>query len=172
VEAPPPRALEGHGQIKRYFDLLTQKWTAQIIAGQIYVCDSDEDISTVLGSCVAVCMRDPIAGVGGMNHFLLPGSDDFRHEGELRYGDVATRRLMSELIKYGARRERLEVSLFGGGRVIRAQLDIGVSNIDFIRSFVVREQLPVREHHLGGPFSRRVRYHPRTGVASVVTLGA
>jgi chemotaxis protein CheD len=104
-----------------------------------------------------------------MNHFLLAGEGGER---DLRYGAYATRYLIGELLKHGAKRERLEVSLFGGGRVISGQRDIGGANIDFIRAFVEHERLPVKEENLGGPYSRRVRYNPRTGVASMVILGA
>lgn len=169
IDASPPPALRGYGHVTRYFDRLTSVWTAQIIAGEVYVGADDEDISTVLGSCVAVCMRDARAGVGGMNHFLLGGDGSER---ELRYGEYATRFLINALLEHGARRERLEVSLFGGGRVLSGHLDIGAGNIDFIRGFVARERLPVMEESLGGPYSRRVRYNPRTGVARMVMLGA
>jgi len=73
IDARPPPALRGYGHVTRYFDRLTSVWTAQIIAGEVYVGADDEDISTVLGSCVAVCMRDARTGVGGMNHLLLGG---------------------------------------------------------------------------------------------------
>ncbi len=162
----PPSALRGHAHVHRYFDLQTQAWTAQIIAGELYVSPHDELISTVLGSCVAVCIRDPVAGVGGMNHFLLAGEDEDR--AELRFGRFAIEQLISELVKHGGHRERFETRLFGGGRVLGGTIDIGSANLAFARRFLQQERLPIMSENAGGTFSRRVRYHPRSGEARVV----
>jgi hypothetical protein len=77
-------------------------------------------LTTVLGSCVAACLRDPVAGVGGMNHFLLPDGAGAGTDAGRRYGAYAMELLINELIKAGARRERLEAKLFGGGRMFDA----------------------------------------------------
>jgi chemotaxis protein CheD len=68
-----PEALAGFEHVRRYFDANLKRWTAQVVPGEFYVTPHDEVLTTVLGSCVSVCMRDPDTGVGGMNHFLLPG---------------------------------------------------------------------------------------------------
>ncbi len=173
AEDRPPRALRGYTLLPRYYDRVTKAWTAQIIAGQLYVSGADEQITTVLGSCVAVCMRDPRAGLGGMNHFLLPGEDPERHGDELRYGRHAIEHLIAELEKNGGQRQRFETQLFGGGRVIggTGAIDIGAANIEFARRFLKQQRLAVSNESLGGGYSRRVRFHPLTGEAHVKLLG-
>ncbi len=95
----------------------------------------------MLGSCVSACIRDPLAQVGGMNHFMLPEDGSFREEPRstaldrqaTRYGSYAMESLINDLLKLGAARERLEIKLFGGGRILASMTDIGARNIAFIR---------------------------------------
>ena len=93
-----------------------------IVQGEYKVSDDPSVVvSTLLGSCVAACIRDPIAGVGGMNHFLLPGEDTrpAHAQDAERYGDYLMELLVNGLMKKGAQRERLEAKLFGGARMMR-----------------------------------------------------
>ena len=88
-----------------------------VVQGEFAVTDDpDVMMGTILGSCVSACMRDPVAGVGGMNHFLLPGERETAAEGPqgMRYGVQSMELLLNALYRKGARRERLEVKLFGG----------------------------------------------------------
>ncbi len=136
--------------------------------------DPDVMLTTILGSCVAVCMRDPKAGVGGMNHFLLPeGKAEGLDEGR-RYGAYAMELLINELLRSGARRERLEAKLFGGARMFGGLSDVGASNITFAEKFLRDEGIPVVGQSLGGLSARRVQYWPTTGQAQqrVVTDNA
>ena len=92
-----------------------------IIQGEYkVVSDPDVVLSTILGSCVAACLRDPVAGVGGMNHFLLPGSGNASLGGgdATRYGVHLMELLINGLLKKGARRDRLEAKVFGGAKTI------------------------------------------------------
>jgi len=166
-----PLALPGFERVRRYLDPVVQKWTAQVAPGELYVTPHEELLTTVLGSCVSVCMRDPVMGVGGMNHFVLPGDGGVRHGDATRYGMFALERLINELVKYGGERERFEIKLFGGGRVIGngggALTDIGRLNIDFVRKYLEAEGLPIAASSLGGTVARRVRYEPATGLAQV-----
>ncbi len=84
--------------------------------------------TTILGSCVAACLHDPLAGVGGMNHFLLPG-DDNEDPGNLRYGVHAMELLINALLGLGAKRDRIEAKLFGGAHVVHNLADIGARNV-------------------------------------------
>lgn len=118
-------------------------------------------ISTILGSCVAACICDVAAGVGGMNHFLLPGRDEA--EGA-QYGAYAMELLINGLLKTGARRERLEAKLFGGARMLNGLTDIGEQNATFARRFLRAEGIPCVAESLGGSNARRVLYRPVTGV--------
>lgn len=135
-----------------------------LIQGE-YRITNDENavISTILGSCVAACIRDPMAKVGGMNHFLLPGRTDSA-EG-LQYGAFLMEVLINELLKAGARRDRLEAKLFGGARMLQGLTDIGRQNAVFARQFLEDEGIPYLGGSLGGDTARRVLFWPVTGVA-------
>src|SRR5262249_35054594 len=144
---------------------------------EYYVTRSDEAITTVLGSCVSACIRDPVANVGGMNHFMLP--EDQAALGprgqdapvlSTRYGSHAVESLINDLLKLGARRGRLEIKVFGGGRVLTAMTDIGARNIDFVRSYLNLERLPIDAQDVGGEQPRKVIYFPNDGKVKVRKL--
>jgi len=92
LAAPPrPQALAGFEGVQRFWDPTCERWTAKVLPGEYYVTRSAEIVSTVLGSCISACIRDPSVGVGGMNHFLLPSGKGSR------YGDEAMPLLIEEL---------------------------------------------------------------------------
>jgi chemotaxis protein CheD len=122
-------------------------------------------LTTILGSCVACCLRDPLAGVGGMNHFLLPEGAGAGTDAGRRYGAYAMELLINEVLKGGARRERLEAKLFGGGRMFNALRDVGVANADFAERFLADEGIPVVGGSLRGMGGRRLHYWPVSGRA-------
>lgn len=124
--------------------------------------DPDVVFSTVLGSCIAVCLHDPHATVGGMNHFLLPGGQDTGPK-DMRYGVHAMEILINELLKSGARRHRLVARLFGGASVIKNRSNIGQSNIDFAADFLRNENIRCLDRNVGGTVARRVKLHAVTG---------
>ncbi|MBP2295287.1 chemotaxis protein [Azospirillum rugosum] len=150
-----------------FFDPEFQAYVVPVVLGHHRISSrADDMLVTTLGSCVAACIHDPVALVGGMNHFLLPGSpvgDGFGVA--TRYGSVAMERLINDLLARGARRERLEVKLFGGARVIETSLDVGAANRDFALDYVRREGLALAGEDLGGPAGRRVHFFPTTGKA-------
>lgn len=119
-------------------------------------------LTTVLGSCIAVCMSDPTRGIGGMNHFLLPSRD-----GELganvRYGAYAMELLINGLLKQGAERGRLQAKMFGGASMIGNLRDIGGSNAAFARRFLSDEGIPCLAESVGGHSARRIRFWPTSG---------
>jgi len=134
-----------------------------IIQGEYKVAGGEETvISTILGSCVAACLRDPVVRVGGMNHFLLPGKDS--QEG-MQYGAFAMEVLINALLKAGARRERIEAKLFGGARMLQGLTDIGEQNAEFAKRFLSDEGITYLGGSLGGDEARRVMFWPGTGVA-------
>ena len=171
VGTQPPPALRGFESTSRYWDGVEGAWIAPVVAGAYYVTAADEVIATVLGSCVSACVRDPAAGVGGMNHFMLP--DDPRGDASgavMRFGSYAVERLINELVKYGARRERLEIKIFGGGRMIQSRSDVGAANVRFVRNYLQEEGLVIAAEDVGGAWARRLRYHARSGVACIKHL--
>ena len=134
-----------------------------VIQGRFEVTDDARQmLTTVLGSCVAACINDPVAKVGGMNHFLLPG--DGGGEG-MRYGVHAMELLVNALLRRGARRERLQVKLFGGGRMFDKLADVGAQNAAFAERFVRDEGLAFAGGSLRGGQARRVQYWPVSGRA-------
>lgn len=169
VPAAPP-VLSGFETIRRHFDEKLNMWTATVQPGEFYVSYNDEVLSTVLGSCVSVCMRDSRLRIGGMNHFLLPGDDGQMFGDFKRYGTYALEVLINELIKYGGSRERFETKLFGGAKVTESSIDIGATNVEFIRKYFANERMPVHAESLGGTAARHVRFHPVSGRVTVVEV--
>lgn len=138
-----------------------------VVQGEQFVTEDPEAVlSTLLGSCVAACIRDPIAGVGGMNHFLLPGGRQqaFNTEAQ-RHGVHAMELLVNALLQRGARRERLEAKLFGGARLIDGLTDVGRQNADFAERFLTDEGIRHVGGSLRGEHGRKVQYWPLSGRA-------
>jgi chemotaxis protein CheD len=139
-------------------------------AGDCFVTSQPNEVaSTVLGSCVAACIRDPEAGVGGMNHFLLPNTKDY-DAASARFGAFAMETLINEIFKRGGKRQRLEVKLFGGGNVIKSSALVGDLNTAFAIGYVTDEKLKLAGFDVGGNWPRKIRYFPTTGKALVRKL--
>lgn len=139
--------------------------TITVIQGDYAVsADPEVVLSTVLGSCVAVCLFDPEAGVGGMNHFLLA---DFgqNHSNDLKYGVNAMELLINKVLQAGGQRRRLRAKLFGGARMTDHSRDIGDTNAQFAIDFIEREGITCVSQSLGGEKARRVQFNPSSGAA-------
>lgn len=145
-----------------------------IIQGEYRVSD-DPNVyfTTILGSCVAACIRDPEAGVGGLNHFLLPG-DASRAAGKdaERYGVYLMELLINGIMQKGGKRSRLEAKLFGGARTMKGLSDIGALNQAFAEDFLRNEGIRVIGGDLGGDRGRRIEYWPVTGRARQVLFSS
>jgi chemotaxis protein CheD len=131
-------------------------------------------LDTVLGSCISACLYDPVSGIGGMNHFMLPEGADPDNPTSARYGVNAMELLISQLMKLGGERRRFQAKVFGGGHVlkIRESLDgVPQRNIDFARRFLETEQIPVIKEDVGGYQPRRVLFHTHTGKVFLKYLG-
>ena len=139
-----------------------------IIQGE-YKVSSDPDVvqSTILGSCVGACLRDPVAGVGGMNHFLLPGSANAMSGGgdATRYGVHLMELLINGLLKKGARRDRLEAKIFGGAKTIATFSNVGEQNAAFAVQFLRDEGIKLVGSSTGGDHGRKLEYWPVSGRA-------
>jgi chemotaxis protein CheD len=165
------------GQIRRRWDKRENCVIATILPGELYATKEDELISTVLGSCVAACIRDKVSGIGGMNHFMLPTTENELSQGvgevtsqANRYGNYAMEHLINTILSHGGRRKNLEVKLFGGGRMISTLSDIGGKNIEFVRNYVEMEGLELVSEDLGDIYPRKVLFNPFTGRARVKKL--
>ncbi|TDO96348.1 chemoreceptor glutamine deamidase CheD [Marinomonas balearica] len=152
----------------RFFDSRFNTEVVKVLPGQYYVSDVDEMITTLLGSCVAVCMYDEEAHVGGMNHFLLPERDqpgDFILSSSARYGVHSMELLINHLIKLGARRNHLTAKIFGGASVLSCSStsNIGKNNVDFTKCYLKNEGIPISGQDVGESCPRRVNLFPLTG---------
>lgn len=124
---------------------------------------------TLLGSCVSACLRDPITGFSGMNHFMLPVNPFSRltqNSDALRFGNHAMEVLVNELLASGAPRERLEAKVFGGADMGLSNDDatnIGLDNAEFVMQYLQREDIKILSKDLGGKQPRKVHFYPTTG---------
>lgn len=142
-----------------------------VIRGEHFVSsDPAVVLITVLGSCVAACIRDPMAGVGGMNHFLLPGASENRKVG-ISHGVHAMELLVNDLLRHGARRDRLEAKLFGGARMVDGLTDVGAQNANFAERFLRDEGIACLGGSLRGEHARRVQFWPESGRGRQLLLG-
>jgi chemotaxis protein CheD len=175
-----PAAARGFEHVKRYWDPGCERWSAKILPGEYFVTRSDEAITTVLGSCIAACIRDPAVGIGGMNHFMLPEDNSVGKSSWIdgpgglatRYGSYAMESLINELMKLGARRDRFEIKLFGGGKILSSMTDVGRKNILFAKEFLKLEGFKIAAEDVGDVCPRRVMYFPATGVVMCKRLRA
>ena len=156
-----------------YFDRDVGRMAVKLLPSEYYVTTDHTVLSTVLGSCVAACLHDAQAGVAGMNHFMLP-DDGEPGAGSMRYGAYAMDVLVRELVRAGARRERLQAKVFGGGAVLAGMttLHIGDRNADFVLRYLQTERIEVAAQDLRGPHARRVCFLPESGKAVVRRLRA
>lgn len=127
--------------------------------------DPDAVITTILGSCVAACIRDTHRGFGGMNHFVLPRPPPkSNNPGDpARYGDRLMELLVDALLRRGANRNSLEAKIFGGANPLRTYSTVGQQNSAFAKRFLEGQGIAVVEVNVGGPFGCKLDYWPVTG---------
>lgn len=158
-----------------YFDTQFDTEAAKLLPGEFYVTTKDILLVTVLGSCVAACVRDRTLKIGGMNHFMLPegGSDAGTPASEsARYGAYAMEILVNELIKLGAHRATMEAKVFGGGAVLAGltQTNVGERNATFVLEYLRTEGIAVAAQDLLDIYPRKVYFFPHSGRALVRKL--
>ncbi|MBX9611046.1 MAG: chemoreceptor glutamine deamidase CheD [Burkholderiales bacterium] len=146
-----------------FFDPAFQVNAAKILPGEFFVFNEDIELTTTLGSCVAACICDKGAGIGGMNHFLLPDDQDGTASG--RFGAFAMELLINELLKRGARRNALEAKIFGGGQVMKSfvTMNVGERNVEFVTKFLAAERIPILAKDVLDVYPRKVCMFPKSG---------
>lgn len=152
--------------IRRMRDQRFPHEIAAILPGEFFVSAKPMIVYTVLGSCVSACIRDPVTGIGGMNHFMLPkpkegGSDSWGES--TRYGSYAMESLINAILKRGGRKSRLEVKLFGAGRIYDGNIDVGARNAEWVLNYVRTEGLTVCKTDLGEVLPRKIYYFTESG---------
>lgn len=133
-----------------------------------WAVDAERPITTLLGSCVAVCLYDPKLRLAGMNHFLLPSRA--KNSGDdadvILAGDYSMEVLLNTMLGKGAAKPRIVAKAFGGGTIVTSILmAIGQRNADFARDWLEREGIPLVAQDFGGAWSRKVIFTPDSGDA-------
>jgi chemotaxis protein CheD len=163
ARTPPPGS---------YYDPALDTDVIKLLPAEWRVTSDEVALATVLGSCVAACIYDASARVGGMNHFMLP--DAAPGDGSARYGAHAMELLINGLLKHGAVRQRLQAKVFGGGNVLPGMtLDpIGTRNGNFVLNYLTAERIPIVAQDLFGVQPRKVCFFVRSGRTLVKRLPA
>ncbi|MBI9099348.1 MAG: chemotaxis protein CheD [Spirochaetaceae bacterium] len=166
--------------MQKIYNLKLKREVMNIFPGEYYISSDNEIISTLLGSCISVCLYDKFAGVGGMNHFMLPKSLNKKETALIdkshinqsyrltRYGLTSMEVLILEMQKKGADRRNITAKVFGGGKTIinKSVLGIGDQNIKFIKSYLKVENIPLTSENTGDSYARKVLFN--TGDNSVL----
>lgn len=145
--------------------------THYLYPSTLFAAKNATEVTTVLGSCVSVCLFDPICKIGGINHFMLPV-----WEGEglasPKYGDIAIEKLIQKLVSLGVRKVNLQAKIFGGTESRRATnvFKIGQRNCEVALSVLSGLNIPVISSHLGGELPRKLIYRTGTGVVLLKVL--
>ena len=166
---PANRALRARhetvqGAANRYHDQRLGAEVINIVVGGCVVSgDPNVIITTTLGSCVAACIFDPVAGIGGMNHFLLPDSGTDTLSVSSRYGSAAMEQLINRMLSVTHRRDRLRAKIFGGASVNALKSGIGQRNVEFVMDYLAAEGIPTMGWDVGGGTARAVRFYPASG---------
>ncbi len=142
--------------------------TVYLYPGQLFTASQPVMVSTILGSCVAVCLWDADALLAGINHYLLP-SDPVRGHADLRYGNIAIERLIVEMVSAGAKKARLVAKLVGGasllGNSVTTRLSIGDQNVAVARQALEKHAIPINAEQTGGQHGRKLLFHTGNGCA-------
>ncbi|MFH0785286.1 MAG: histidine kinase [Pseudomonadota bacterium] len=168
----------------KYFEREFATYAVKILPGEYFATSDATAITTLLGSCVSVCLYDKEKGVGGMNHFMLPKiflktnatrctlshSSPCPNLCSARYGECAFKQLFVRLESLGARRANLKAKLFGGGQVMAGVADIGEKNAAFAFGYLEERNIPVVTSDVGDRYPRKVIFFPATGQAFVKRL--
>jgi chemotaxis protein CheD len=154
-----------------FYDAFFKSDAVKVLPGEYFVHNEDITIMTTLGSCIAACLWDRNARVGGMNHFMLP--DGAAGSGG-RYGSYAMEVLINELLKRGATRATLEAKVFGGGAVISSMttLNVGERNTEFVIDYLKTERIPIVSKDVMDVYPRKVCFLPASGKAMVKRLAS
>lgn len=155
-----------------YFDPHFNVEAAKILPGEYYATGRNMMLVTVLGPCVAACIRDRKSGIGGMNHFMLPdslGNDSYPISTLTRYGTYAMETLINQLLQMGAYRTNLEAKVFGGSNVLKgiSVASIGQRNVDFVRKYLAKAKIRIVAQDLADECPRKVHYFPGSGKVMV-----
>ena len=176
---PQPEAcIKGFEHVNRFWDGTRKIYVAKILPGEFYVTKHNEAIATTLGSCVSACIWDPKARIGGMNHFMLPLTEQESHEvtwgnvpgDATRYGNYAMEHLINEVLTNGGIRKNLQAKVFGGGKILKKMSDVGLKNSNFVLKYLQDENIPILSQDLMDIYPRKIMFEPQSGKAQMKKL--
>ena len=184
---PSPAAAGGPSRLERlkarpkkpgeasffFYDAHFKNDAVKILPGEYFVASEDLLVMTTLGSCIACCLWDRQANVGGMNHFMLPESSGVDMIGSGgRYGTYAMELLINEMQKRGASRLTMEAKIFGGGAVVSGMttMNVGERNTNFVMDYLKTERIPIVSKDVLDVYPRKVCFLPGSGKAMVKRL--
>ncbi len=159
-----------HADAPGYWDGARGCRVTKVFPGEYRVARPGEGLATVLGSCVAACVRHPGSGRGGMNHFMLAGTPRPEEAASTRYGEAAMVRLIQAVLRDGGRPQDLEVKVFGGS-TMGCAAKVGRDNAEFVLDWLAAAGIPVAARDLGGPEPRKLLYFPDDGRVLMQRLG-
>lgn len=145
-----------------------------IHVGEIFLGTKPTEISTVLGSCIAVCLYDKVEQVGGMNHYLVPLWNDNGLQSP-KYGNISIPRLIENMLNIGCQKHNLEAKLFGGGNVIdvsHEDMMIGRKNILIAKEILREYGIKITAQDVGGNRGRKILMRSDTGKIFLKYTGA
>lgn len=132
---------------------------------ELYVSKTPYQINTILGSCVAVCLFDPVTNIGGMNHYMLPYWNG-QGLASPKYGNIAIEKLVDKMISLGCNKNNLKAKIFGGGEVIETQVvqfHIGLRNIEVAKQILEEKKIPIINSSVGGKLGRKIEFVTSSG---------
>lgn len=139
----------------------------------LYAEREPTQIVTILGSCVAVCLWDPVLKIGGINHFMLPLWNG-QGLASPRYGNIAIEKLLEKMIMMGSSKANIKAKIFGGGEVLETEsisFNIGLRNIELARKVLSEENIPIISSSVGGKFGRKILFFSDTGEVRLKYVG-
>ena len=149
--------MDVHKSRRKYF----------LVEGLIFVSKTEYEVTTILGSCVSVCLWEPFLGIGGMNHYLL---SLWNGEGLAtpRYGNIAIPKLINKMMALGSEKINLRAKVFGGASILSMSSNgtkgAGWSNIMIAEEILKEEGIKIVASDLGGNCGRKINFNTRTGV--------
>jgi len=140
--------------------------TVYLYPGQLFTASQPLMVSTILGSCVAVCLWDEDASIAGINHYLLP-NDPVRGHSDLRYGNIAIRKLIDDMVSAGAKTQRMVAKIVGGASILgsSSRQSIGDQNVAVARQLLEKHGIPIGAEQTGGQRGRKLVFHTGNGCA-------
>ena len=141
------------------------KNTHFLYPGAIFAHTRPYQVTTVLGSCVAVCLYDPILQIGGINHYMLPLWNG-QGLASPQYGDIAIEKLIEKMVSTGARKSRMKAKVFGGAEVLQdhtSHFNIGKKNVNLAYQYLEQNNIPIVAKSIGGNMGRKIFFCTDTG---------